>query len=332
MSPDNPETDRIPLTNFRPEDTLPTRLSLEDSITQVNVYSRPTINLNPSRNQQYAQHNLEPIVNGLEKAGYNYLCTLHDTTRNKVFLVEEQEKGRLKAAKWFSSAEQFDREKKAQELLRSYGGHKNILLADAFIDEPHFMISRYTRGGNLRDLQRAVGVLPLQQVKEIAIDVLDALQYLADCDFAHCDIKNTNIVWDRTASGLKMFQLLDYELVKHRDLPALDDEEEGVAIGTLHYLAPEVWRTGNIDSHRDIYAAGITFFECLTGRFPFDGTTGAEITLKHMEQPVPDITRYNPELPAVLNEVFKNALAKDPRDRYQSATQFKEALVGVGEE
>ena len=187
------------------------------------------------------------------------------------------------------------------------------------------MISPAVRG-NLRELQIREG-LTLPQVEVVAAHVLDALQYLHDHDLVHRDVKLSNIVLDIGVFGLKTFQLIDYEFIQYVEFPISKVEKEGAVIGTPHFMAPEICRGKNADLRSDLYAAGITFYHCLTGHFPFDGATDREIFHKHINKPVPDIRQHNPEMTLAFEEVFYKALAKNPADRYQSAVEFKRTLL-----
>ncbi|MDO8511286.1 MAG: serine/threonine-protein kinase [Nanoarchaeota archaeon] len=325
MISDTLKTGEGPLHDFDVADATPsTRRFLEEAITQVNIHSRPTIDMHPAKYKERV--GLESMIRALEKNSYEFMKVLHNSKRNKVFLVEESKSGERKAAKWFNQAEHYFKEKEAQEILLGYDRHNNILLADRFIDEDRLIISPHAARGNLGELQKK-GRLTLPQVEVVAAHVLDALQYLHDHNLIHRDVKLSNIVLDIGVFGLETFQLIDYEFTQYVEFPISKNETEGMVIGTPHYMAPEIYRGKNADLRSDLYAAGVTFYHCLTGHFPFDGATDLELFRNHINKPVPDIRQHNPEMSLAFEEVFYRALAKNPADRYQSAVEFKRTLL-----
>src|SRR5207237_4619423 len=96
------------------------------------------------------------------------------------------------------------------------------------------------------------------------------------------------------------------------------------SVGTVHYMAPEI-ASGNYNKQIDVYAAGIVFYEMLTGRVPFEGESVAEILMKHLTSP-PDLSK----VPAEYVTVVGKALAKNPAHRYASMAEMAKAVEAVG--
>ncbi len=103
----------------------------------------------------------------------------------------------------------------------------------------------------------------------------------------------------------------------------------GSVIGTLEYLAPERIRFEEADSRSDIYSTGVVLFEALTGRAPFLGASDREVLQAHLEQPPPSLRALGVDCAPELEHVVNRALAKKAEDRFQSADEFREALLAV---
>lgn len=330
------ETDKKPSTNFLLDAVLRANQSLDEDITQVNIHSRPTNRLNqefePSQENAFTYFDLGSVI-----AGYKLVHLMQSSRRTEVFYAEELGSKREAVIKQFSEREQecYKREKAIQKVLKDSGGHKNLLLADEFLDEQRVVISPYARGGDLRDLQKRDGKLTPRQTIIIVSGLCDALDYLHERGIVHRDVKSRNVVLHiddpalkkNTAQELELSReitpkLFDYELGLHESVADL--AVPGIVIGTPSYIAPEAWMEEKCDLRLDIYALGITLFELLAGDHPFIGNHRVQIFQQHLSAPVPDITRYNPEVTKGLQCVIEKALAKNPDERYQSAGELKQ--------
>jgi hypothetical protein len=135
------------------------------------------------------------------------------------------------------------------------------------------------------------------------------LSYLHDRGIVHRDLKPGNIFYE---DGY--VKIGDYGLAKL--MAASQHSGQTVSVGTVHYMAPEVG-SGNYDRTIDIYALGVMLYEMLLGRVPFSGATMGEVLMKHLTaQPEVD------ELPQPFPRVIRKALAKDPKDRYQTVQEM----------
>ncbi len=103
-----------------------------------------------------------------------------------------------------------------------------------------------------------------------------------------------------------------------------------MAMGTPAYMPPEQWRGDVIDARADIYALGVMLFEMLTGRVPFQGDTPFNMMYKHMNDTPPELRTIKPDISPNIDRVIYKALAKDPKDRYETAAlltaAFKDAI------
>jgi serine/threonine-protein kinase len=100
----------------------------------------------------------------------------------------------------------------------------------------------------------------------------------------------------------------------------------GALVGSMHYIAPEHISGEPHDARSDIYAVGVTLYEMITGRLPIEGSTHIQVIAGHLQHaPVPP-SQINPKIPAALSATVMRALAKNPRERWQTAEAFLAAL------
>ena len=100
----------------------------------------------------------------------------------------------------------------------------------------------------------------------------------------------------------------------------------GMVVGTPDYVSPEQINNQKVDGRADVYALGCVAYQCLTGVLPFDGPSDIDILRAHVEDPAPPPSVHNPALPEGVDAVIERALAKDPQDRWPTATMFAAAL------
>ncbi len=184
-------------------------------------------------------------------------------------------------------------------------------------DGDHFVIMEYVSGPSLREVMSAEpkGLGP-QKAAYFLRELAKGLAYLHDRGIVHRDLKPGNIFYE---DGY--VKIGDYGLAKM--MTASQHSGQTVSVGTVHYMAPEVG-SGVYDRTIDIYALGVILYEMLLGRVPFSGATMGEVLMKHLTaQPEVD------DLPDPFAKVIRKALAKDPKDRYQTVNEMAGELLGV---
>jgi serine/threonine protein kinase len=204
--------------------------------------------------------------------------------------------------------------------------HKNILplyeYEEATINGQRlaYLVMPYIRGGTLRqrmdEMKRSGQKFDLQTVSSSISQVADALSYAHSLGVVHRDIKPGNLLFHTDGRLL----LSDFGIVRLTAMPSLT--MVGSFIGTAEYASPEQVSAGELDSRSDIYSLGIILYEMLTGELPFTGSTPFAVMARHLHDPVPSIRARRPDLSPAIEFVVKKALAKDPRDRYQYATEL----------
>ena len=201
--------------------------------------------------------------------------------------------------------------------------HPNIAaLHTAFRHEDRLvMVMEYVEGQPL-SAQCASKAVTISQAVEYMRQVLRALVYAHERGVIHRDIKPSNILI--VGSGAPTAKLLDFGLaVSGRD-PSFT--ASGTILGSLYYMSPEQVRGERVDARSDLYSLGVTFYEIVSGRRPFEGNSQYEILDGHLrQQPVPP-TEVNPNVSPRLAGVILKALVKDPAARYQSAAEFLRVL------
>jgi serine/threonine protein kinase len=197
-----------------------------------------------------------------------------------------------------------------------------------------FLVMELLQGETLAQrLQQRV--LPIAAVLRTAREVLAALHAAHREGIVHRDLKPGNIML--TPTGVK---LLDFGLAKwaprvsadEATAQVVDATAPGTILGTLQYMAPEQLEGRPVDARADLFAAGAVFYEMVTGRRAFEGSTQAALIAAILKENPPPIADLNPAVPAGLSRVIRTCLEKHPDDRWQSAADLQHALALVADD
>src|SRR5438034_3859406 len=192
-----------------------------------------------------------------------------------------------------------------------------------------YIVMELVEGKSLRALSMEPG-LPPESVLRYGVQIASALVRAHDKGIVHRDLKSDNILL--TADGL--IKVLDFGLARHADAATFDGatrsfetmEQMSSVSGTLAYMAPEVLCGEAADYRSDLWALGVVLYEAVSGRLPFDGRTGFEISSAIMrEVPKP----LGSSVPPGLWAIIQKCLAKEPIQRYQRAGEAQAALEAV---
>jgi len=153
--------------------------------------------------------------------------------------------------------------------------------------------------------------------------MLSALVYAHARGVIHRDIKPSNIMI--TAEGEA--KLLDFGMAFQS--AEMSHTRPGYVLGSLHYMSPEQVRGERVDARSDVYSTGVTLYEILTGRRPFDGKTEYEVMTGHLRDEPRRPMDLNPSIPDHVSQTILRAMAKDASQRFQSAAEFLAALEGI---
>ena len=194
-----------------------------------------------------------------------------------------------------------------------------------------YLVMEYMEGVDLSDLLAKEGTpgLPVARSVYFIVQTLRGLQVAHAASIVHRDMKPSNcfvIVKDGEADFVK---LLDFGISKVQQPGGGNITRTNSALGTPLYMSPEQARSPrDVDLRSDLYSVGVILYELLTGRTPFHSETGefTEILFKIFTMDPPPIKALRPDLPDGLCEVIHRALARDPKDRFASATEMAQAL------
>ncbi len=217
-------------------------------------------------------------------------------------------------------AARFEREIKVLAAL----DHPNIaqLRTALKLDNQLVMIMELVGGQSLAERVKQ-GPIPTSEALAYINQVLDALTYAHAQGVIHRDIKPANMML--TPEGV--MKLTDFGVALSRNYEALT--ATGTTTGSLAYMSPEQINGGAVDARSDLYSLGISLYEMVTGRRPFRANSDfAMMSAQLKEQPRPPI-ELRSDLNPQLNEIILRALAKNPTERFQSASEFRTALLGV---
>jgi serine/threonine-protein kinase len=227
-------------------------------------------------------------------------------------------------------------------------GHGNIVAVSDFGETPDglaYIVMEYVEGRPLDELLEEESPLPLFRTINIVNQIGSGLGAAHAKGIVHRDLKPENVMLLARSGRRKIVtrhpgadpptvrmeisydhvKLLDFGVAKILDSSLSRRTLSGMVIGTPQYMAPESARGNSEIDHRiDIYALGVMFYEMLTGKLPFDGTTPMEMMLAHCSKPVPRIRERNPgaEVTAAAEALILRAMAKNPDERHADMNEF----------
>ncbi|MFQ3583232.1 MAG: protein kinase [Chloracidobacterium sp.] len=202
--------------------------------------------------------------------------------------------------------------------------HPNIATLYGFlpIDGQQFaMVMEFLPGTALDTLLHQSGAMPLPRVVPLFSGVLDAIGYAHRRGIIHRDIKPSNVIV--LPDGMP--KVMDFGIA--RAMGSSRQTRFGAIIGTLEYMSPEQIQGMETDARSDIYSLGIVLYEILTGRLPFIADNEYALLQAHIQSPPPPLRVFTPQIPEPVAQTVLRALEKDPGRRFQTAEEFKQALV-----
>ncbi|MCM2326384.1 MAG: serine/threonine protein kinase [Lysobacter sp.] len=200
--------------------------------------------------------------------------------------------------------------------------HPNIVtIYDA--GEEHdlaYIAMEFLKGKDLVPYVKQPNLLPADRVLSIVERVADALGYAHSMGVVHRDIKPANIMYEPESDTAKV---TDFGIARITDSSRT---KTGMVLGTPSYMSPEQLAGKKIDGRSDLFSLGVTLFQMLCGRLPFEGESMTQLMFAIASNPHPRIREINPDLPPWIDAIIDKALAKDFNQRYQTGQEFAEAI------
>lgn len=190
--------------------------------------------------------------------------------------------------------------------------------------DTYFIVNEYQKGQTLKDYLAFKSYLPLKEACQIMIQILDALSFMHQKGIIHRDIKPQNIFYG--SDGIAKVSDFGISIIKDE---VLNVDEYKKVVGTAQYLAPELIKGSRANEQSDIYSAGVTFFELLSGYLPFDDDNVNKVAMAHVKEEFPSILKYMPTLPKSVDEIIKKAVSKDLSYRYKSASDMLDDVIDL---
>lgn len=216
--------------------------------------------------------------------------------------------------------------------LTSQLGHANIVSVVDFGQTEAgllYFVMELLNGRTLGDLLQERSRLEPAVAVRIALQVCDALEIAHDAGVVHRDLKPSNIFVTDDRPGREQVKVLDFGVAK-----SLADEDgttithSGMMVGTPKYMAPDTMMGHSVDGRADLYSLGVILYRMVAGRAPFEADSAKAVVQMHARRaPAP----LDSEVPEALRKVIDRLLKKDPEQRYASALELREALVGTSD-
>lgn len=192
----------------------------------------------------------------------------------------------------------------------------------------YYIVMELVEGITLKKYIEKKARLSVKEAVSIAIQVSMGIEAAHNNHIIHRDIKPQNIIISKEGK----VKVTDFGIAK----AATSNTITSNVMGSVHYTSPEQARGGYSDEKSDIYSLGITLFEMLTGRVPFNGETTVAIAIKHIQEEMPSPREYISEIPVCIEQIVFKCCQKSPDRRYQSMAELvddlKRALITPDED
>ncbi len=225
------------------------------------------------------------------------------------------------------AAERFLREARATFRLRSEHTVRVMDVGTLPTGEP-FMVMEMLVGKDFKQLVAERGPLPVAEAALYMVQVCNALQEAHALGIVHRDLKARNLYVVSRVDGTPCVKVLDFGISKMQaDSEAAPLTVPEMGMGSPRYMAPEQWTNASaVDARADIYAAGVVFYELLTGQIPLAGLQLAEVIKRIRAGAVPSPKEIRPDLPDAICRVVMRALRPRPEERFPTAMHFAQAI------
>jgi tRNA A-37 threonylcarbamoyl transferase component Bud32 len=227
----------------------------------------------------------------------------------------------------------FEREARSASRL----DHPNLVRIIDFGRDPEtgvlFIAMELLSGRDLGQVIAQDAPLPLHRIVRIMSQVLAALEEAHAQSVIHRDLKPANIMLVDRRGELDLVKVCDFGIAKSNSLQSGERNSmltvRGFVCGTPEYMAPEQARGEPVDGRTDLYAAAIILYQLITGQVPFTASSPVGILSQHLDRPPPPPRAKRPDIPRALDLLILRGLSKEPAQRPQTASAFRQELEAV---
>lgn len=192
----------------------------------------------------------------------------------------------------------------------------------------HYIVMELIDGITLKKYIEKKGPLPVKEAVSIAIQVSQGIEAAHNNHIIHRDIKPQNIMISREGK----VKVTDFGIARAASTNTINSN----AMGSVHYISPEQARGGYIDEKSDIYSLGITLYELITGKVPFEGDSTVSVALQHINDDLPSPKDTIPDLPVSVEKIILKCTQKKPDRRYLKISaliaDMKKSLISPNED
>lgn len=179
----------------------------------------------------------------------------------------------------------------------------------------YYMVMELVEGITLKDYIEKKGQLSANETISISIQMATGIQAAHNQHIIHRDIKPQNIIISKDGK----VKVTDFGIA--RATTSTQTISTNV-MGSVHYTSPEHAKGGTVDEKSDIYSAGITMYEMITGHVPFDGDSTVSVAIKHLQEEIPSPVKEVPDIPYSLECIILKCTQKSPERRYQNCQEL----------
>lgn len=255
---------------------------------------------------------------------YEIICRVGSGGMADVYKAKDHKLNRLVAVKVmkaeFSEDTSFIAKFRKEAQAAAGLAHPNVVsVYDVGEDNGiYYIVMELIQGITLKDYITRKGKLTVREATSIAIQVSLGLEAAHKSDVIHRDVKPQNIIISTDGK----VKLSDFGIARAASSNTISSN----VMGSVHYSSPEQVRGGYSDAKSDIYSLGITMYEMVTGRVPFDGDTTVSIAIKHLQEEMESPRMYVPDLPYSLEQIILKCTQKSVERRYDNMTELIEDL------
>ena len=204
--------------------------------------------------------------------------------------------------------------------------HPNIVKVynHGTVDGVPYIANEFIKGQNLKQVLDFRSSVPIEEALDYMIQLAAALDYAHQHGIVHRDVKPDNLY----VMGDGTIKLGDFGIAQ-TDATSQITSKDSEIVGSVHYLAPEITSGKPATGQSDIYSAGVTFFELITGHVPYIKNSAIDIAVAHVKERFPSPRKYLPNCPKEIERIIFKCVKKNPKERYATAKDLYNDLVAL---